>query len=112
METVRQQKVSRLLQKEIGILFQNTLSHMIHGNILSVTVVRIASDLGFAKIYVSPFPAEDPAALVTHLNENLGEVTRALYPRIRNQFRKMPEIRFYYDDSLDYAERINEILPD
>ena len=112
MESIRQQKVSRLLQKEIGILFQQSLSHLAAGNIVTVTVVRIAPDLGFAKIYLSVFPEKDPKGMISVLNENIGEVTRALYPKIKNQFRKMPEIRFYHDDSLDYAERINQILPD
>jgi ribosome-binding factor A len=111
MESVRQQKVSRLLQKEIGILFQRNLSHLAVGNIITVTVVRIAPDLGFAKVYLSVFPEKDPKTMIAGLNENIGEVTRSLYPIIKNQFRKMPEIRFYHDDSLDYADRINQILP-
>ena len=111
MESVRQQKVSRLLQKEIGLLFQQSLSHLTAGNILTVTVVRIAPDLGFAKVYLSVFPEKDPKQMIAGLNENIGEITRSLYPKIRNQFRKMPEIRFYHDDSLDYADRINQILP-
>ncbi|MEZ4720462.1 MAG: 30S ribosome-binding factor RbfA [Flavobacteriales bacterium] len=112
MESVRQQKVSRLLQKEISTIFQQNLGHLSHGNMVSVTVVRIAPDLGFAKIYVSIFPEKEPQKLVEVFNEHLGEVTRLLYPRIKNQFRKMPEIRFYHDDSLDYADRINQLLPD
>jgi ribosome-binding factor A len=111
MESVRQQKVSRLLQKEIGLLFQQSLSHLTAGNILTVTVVRIAPDLGFAKVYLSVFPEKEPKQMIAGLNENIGEITRTLYPKIRNQFRKMPEIRFYHDDSLDYADRINQILP-
>jgi ribosome-binding factor A len=111
MESVRQQKVSRLLQKEIGLLFQQSLSHLTAGNILTVTVVRIAPDLGFAKVYLSVFPEKEPKQMIAGLNENIGEITRNLYPKIRNQFRKMPEIRFYHDDSLDYADRINQILP-
>ena len=79
---------------------------------ITVTIVRIAADLGFAKVYVSVFPAEDPKLVVDGLNDAMPEINRALYPRIKNQFRKMPELRFYLDDSLDYAERINEILPD
>lgn len=112
MESVRQQKVSRLLQKEVSLLFQQELNHMCNGNIISVTVVRAAPDLGFAKIYVSIFPEKNPKAVVEDINANIGEVTRTLYPKIRNQFRKMPELRFYHDDSLDYADRINQILPD
>src|SRR5688572_13516813 len=109
MESVRQQKVSRLLQKEIGYLIQHNLTHLTKGNIVSVTVVRITPDLSFARIYVSAFPEKQPAKLIAAFNEDIGEVTRLLYPRIRSQFRKMPEIRFYYDDSIDYADRINEI---
>lgn len=112
MESVRQQKVSRLLQKELGFLFQSALRHLCQGNMVSITVVRVTPDLSFARIYVSVFPTAEPAKSVAHLNENLSEISHALYQKIRNQFRKMPEIRFYYDDSLDYADRIDEILKD
>ena len=111
MESVRQQKVSRLLQKEIGLLFQLELKHLSKGNIIAVTVVRVSPDLSFAKIYLSVFPEKDPRKLIENLNEQLHEFSRSLYPKIRNQFRKMPEFRFYHDDSLDYAERIDQILP-
>ncbi|GAB5537930.1 MAG: 30S ribosome-binding factor RbfA [Salibacteraceae bacterium] len=112
MESVRQQKVSRLLLKEVGLLFQQELKHLCAGNLVTVTVVRVAPDLGFAKVYLSVFPEKKPKEFIASLNEAMGEVTHRLYPKIRNQFRKMPELRFYHDDSLDYAERINEILPD
>lgn len=112
MESVRQQKISRLLQKEIGALIQHHFAHLTKGNIVSVTVVRITPDLSFARIYLSAFPEKNPTKLIDSFNENVNEVNRLLYPRIRNQFRKMPEIRFYHDDSLDYADRINQILKD
>lgn len=112
MESVRQQKVSRLLQKEIGMIFQKDLPHLAPGKIVSVTVVRISPDLSFAKVYVSVYPESEPKKLISSFNEQMHDITRVLYPKIKNQFRKMPEIRFYYDDSLDYADRINRILPD
>ena len=112
METVRQQKVSRLLQKEIGLIFQNQTKHLAPGKIVSVTVVRISPDLGYARVYVSVFPADEPEKVVESFNENMYEIVKVLHPKIRNQFRVMPEVRFYYDDSLDYADRINQILPD
>jgi ribosome-binding factor A len=112
MESVRQQKVSRLLQKEIGLIFQNQVSHLALGKIVSVTVVRVTPDLSYARVYVSVFPDSDPQKAVDSFNANIKEVTKVLYPRIKNQFRVMPDIRFYYDDSLDYADRINQILPD
>lgn len=112
MESVRQQKVSRLLQKEIGMIFQKELSHLVPGKIVSVTVVRVTPDLSFARIYVSVYPEAEPKKLIHSFNEQMHDIIRVLYPKIKNQFRKMPEIRFYYDDSLDYADRINRILPD
>lgn len=112
MESVRQQKVNRLLQKEISQLFQKSFSHLTKGNIVSVTIVRVTPDLGFARVYLSVFPEKEPKKLIESFNDHLREVYQNLYPRIRNQFRKMPELRFYHDDSLDYAERINEILKD
>jgi ribosome-binding factor A len=111
MESVRQQKVSRLLQKEIGVIVQQHINHLTHGNMVTITVVRVVPDLGFAKIYASVFPSDTPQSIIDSLNEHSSEVTRLLYPRIRHQFRKMPEIRFYLDDSLDEADRLNEILP-
>ena len=79
---------------------------------VSVTVVRVSPDLSFAKIYMSAFPIKNPAELISAFNDHMREVTQALYTRVRNQFRKMPELRFYYDDSLEYADRINQILKD
>jgi len=92
------------------MLFQSDFKHLCQGNIVTVTVVRITPDLSFARIYLSAFPTKDGKALIKELNGHIPEISHALYQRIRNQFRKMPEIRFYLDDSLDYAERINEIL--
>ena len=112
MESVRQQKVSRLIQKELSALFQSHYGHLSQGKMVSITVVRITPDLSFAKVYLSVFPAQEPKAVVDNYNQHLSEISHALYQRIRNQFRKMPEIRFYHDDSLDYADRINEILSD
>jgi len=112
MESIRQQKVSRLLQKEIGLLFHQQFTHLTMGNIVSVTVVRVTPDLSYAKVYMSAFPEKNPESLILSFNEHKSEITRALYPALRNQFRKMPELRFYYDDSLEYADRINQILKD
>lgn len=112
MESVRQQKVSRLIQKELSALFQSQFGHLSQGKMVSITVVRITPDLSFARVYLSVFPSQESKAVVEHYNDHLSEVSHALNQRIRNQFRKMPEIRFYHDDSLDYADRINEILSD
>jgi len=110
MESVRQQKVSRLLQKELGMLFQKEFQHLSQGNIISITTVRITPDLGYAKVYVSAFPTKDPKALVENLNTNIHEISHTLNQRVKNQFRVMLELRFYHDDSMEYAQRIDELL--
>jgi len=110
METVRQQKVNRLLQKEISLLFQNEFSHLANGALVSITVVRVSPDLGYAKVFMSIFPSTEPQKMIDSYNAMLHEIQHQLYPKIRNQFRKMPELRFYYDDSLDYADRIENLL--
>jgi ribosome-binding factor A len=110
MESVRQQKVSRLIQKELSALFQVQFQHLSKGNMVSITVVRVTPDLSFASVYLSVFPSKEPKEVVTGYNDHLHDISHALYQRIRNQFRKMPEIRFYVDDSLDYAARIDDIL--
>ncbi|NQV52835.1 MAG: 30S ribosome-binding factor RbfA [Flavobacteriales bacterium] len=112
MESVRQQKVSRLIQKELSTLLQSQFNHIGHGSMVSITVVRITPDLSFARVYLSVFPSTEPKKVVDAYNASLPEICHALYQRIRNQFRKMPEIRFYHDDSLDYAARIDELLSD
>ncbi len=110
MESVRQQKVSRLLQKELGMLFQKEFQHLCQGNIISVTIVRITPDLGYAKVYVSAFPTKEPKAVVENLNANVHEISFALNQKVKNQFRVMPELRFYHDDSMEYAQRIDDLL--
>ncbi|MEQ9187535.1 MAG: 30S ribosome-binding factor RbfA [Cryomorphaceae bacterium] len=112
MESVRQQKVSRLIQKDLSSLIQAQFKHLGNGSMVSITVVRITPDLSFARVYLSIFPATEPKKVVDSFNDNLPEICHALYQRIRNQFRKMPEVRFYHDDSLDYAARIDELLSD
>lgn len=92
------------------MLFQSTFKHLCQGNMVSITIVRVVPDLSFARVYVSVFPTTEPEKVVDLLNDHITEISHNLYQIIRNQFRKMPEIRFYYDDSLDYADRIDEIL--
>lgn len=99
-----------MIQKELSGIFQSQFKHLAHGSMVSITVVRITPDLSFARVYLSVFPANKPKEVVDAYNEHLNEISHSLYQKIRNQFRKMPEIRFYHDDSLDYAARIDDIL--
>lgn len=112
MDSVRQQKVSRLLQKELSILFQQTGSTYIPGGMITVTAVRMSPDLGVAKVYLSLFPSEKGVKTIALINEHGKNIRFHLGKILRYQLRVVPEFIFYKDDSLDYAENIHKIMDD
>ncbi len=109
METNRQKKISRLLQKDLGEIIQIEGRGWFPGAMITVTQVKVTSDLSIARVYVSIFGK--PAAEVIRQIEMHGkEVRKLLGIRVRNQLRQIPELRFYIDDSLDYIENIENLL--
>ncbi len=110
MESQRQQKINRLLQKDLGDILQKDMSNLGLGAMLTVTKVSVSSDLSIAKIYVSILAAQVNAEVVNNLNKHSGEIRYLLGQRLRNQLRIIPSLRFYEDDSLDYLENIERIL--
>ena len=110
METTRQKKVSKLIQKELSIIFQKEI-HQFLGNILvTVTGVRVSPDLSVAKAYLSIFPTKNPAEALLILNDNKKVFRTLLGNSCRNQLRIVPELIFYLDDSAEYAEEIDRLL--
>ena len=110
-ETPRQQKINRVLQQEIAKVLQQAVSEGSIKNLLvSVTKVRVTSDLSIAKIYLSIFPVNDAITYIDALKENRSQLRHDLAQRMKNQLRRFPELHFYLDDSLDYIEGINEEL--
>lgn len=109
METTRQNKICRLLQKELSEIFLGQTRKM-HGTLVSVSIVRISPDLSIAKAYLSIFPSEKAQAMVDAVNASSREIRYELAQRVRYQLRKMPELHFYLDDSLDYIENIDNLL--
>lgn len=110
METTRQKKVSKLVQKELSIIFQKEI-HQFLGNILvTVTGVRVSPDLSVAKVYLSIFPVEKPKEALNILNENKKVFRKLLGSSCRHQLRIVPELVFYLDDSAEYAEEIEKLL--
>jgi len=77
---------------------------------VSITKVHVTNDLALAKVYISIFPAKDKEKLLDGINKASREVRGLLGKRIHNQVRAIPELRFYIDDSLDYIEKIDELL--
>ena len=110
MTTTRQNKVSRLLQKELGEYLQRTGSGFTGGKMVTVTVVRISPDLGVAKIYLSIFPGDGAEEALQAISDKAGLFRKEMGTRLRNQLRHIPELAFFLDDSLDYIDRIENLL--
>ena len=109
MEGTRLQKIERLLQKELGDIFQKQTQAM-HGVLVSVSVVRVRPDLSVAKAYLSIFPSAKGEELLKAIRANTKAIRYDLGQRVRLQLRKIPELSFFIDDSLDYIEHIDSLL--
>lgn len=100
METTRQQKIARLIQKELSEIFRQQTAKM-GGVLVSVSAVRVSPDLSIARAYLSIFPSERAAEIIESVNHNARSVRYDLAQRVRYQLRKTPELSFFIDDSLD-----------
>ena len=113
METKRQQKISKLLMKELSEIFQREIND--NGNVMiSVTKVTVTTDMSYARVYLSIFgPAqEEKKKVVAEVNEMSKGLRKMLGDRVRHQLRIIPELQFFEDDSLDYIENIDHLLKD
>lgn len=111
METTRQNKIARLIQKELSDIFLQQTRSM-PGVLVSVSVCRISPDLSVCRAYLSVFPSERANEIVGNINENMRQIRFELGQRTRHQLRIIPELKFFVDDSLDYAENIDRLLGD
>jgi ribosome-binding factor A len=109
MQETRQNKIARLLQKELSLIFQEQ-TRSLHGVLVSVTRVKISPDLSICTAYLSIFPSEKGEELLQNITKNEKQIRYELGTRIRHQMRIVPELRFFIDDSLDYIDRIDELL--
>lgn len=109
METTRQQKIARLLQKELSEIFRVQTAKM-GGVLVSVSAVRVSPDLSIARAYLSIFPSERANEIIESVNRSARSVRYELAQRVRYQLRKTPELTFFIDDSLDYIEHIDSLL--
>lgn len=111
METTRQQKINRLIQKELSEIFRADTSKM-QGVLVSVSIVRVSPDLGLAKAYLSIFPSDKGTELLENIKANTKSIRFALGQKVGKQLRVIPDLAFYLDDSLDYLENIDRLLKD
>lgn len=109
METTRQNKVARLIQKELSDMFQRQTQAM-RGTLVSVSACRISPDMSVCRAYLSVFPSEKSEEIVANVNQNVRSIRYELGRRVRMQLRIIPELKFFVDDSLDYVENIDRLL--
>ena len=109
MEKTRQNKIERLIQKELSNLFLNE-TRKTHGMMVSVSECRISPDLSYCTAYISVFTSEKSEETIKNLTENVKTIRYELGQRLRYQLRIVPELRFFKDDTLDYMEHIDELL--
>lgn len=110
MYSKRQNKVARLLQKELGEIFQNQGRTLFQGALITVTIVRISPDLSVAKVYLSLFAQKNNDELFDLIKESNKTIRHQLAQRVRHQLRAVPKLIFYKDDSLDMIEKIDNLL--
>lgn len=109
MESTRQAKIARLLQKELSEIFRQQTAKT-RGVIVSVSAVRVSPDLSIAKAYLSVFPSSKAEEMIESINKSTKTIRYELAQKVRFQLRKTPELAFYLDDSLDYIEKIDTLL--
>lgn len=110
METNRQKKIAGVLQKDLADVLQHAAQDGMKGVIISVTKVLVTTDLSNAKVYISVFPQTNREIILEGLRENTATIRYEMAKRTREQLRRMPELFFYMDDSLDYIEDIDNAL--
>jgi ribosome-binding factor A len=110
MESTRQKKVSRLIQKELADIFLRNNKELAPGKLVSITIVRVSPDLSFAKVFLSIFPSTNQDEVLNTYKEHVPKIRFELGQKVRTQLRIVPEIAFFIDDSLDYIDNIDKLL--
>lgn len=110
MDTIRQNKIARLVQKELSEIFRLRQRDFFSNQLITVTAVRVSADISLANIYISIFPTKDLEADISTIRSRKKSIRYWLGKKIGKQLRAVPDLAFYVDDSLDYAERIDNLL--
>jgi len=109
MDTTRQQKISRLVQKELSEIFRRETAKT-RGTLVTVSGVRVSPDLSVANVRLSIFPSEKTQAIIDSINQSERSIRYQLAQQVRYQLRRCPELKFHIDDSLDYIDHIDQLL--
>jgi ribosome-binding factor A len=109
-ESTRQKKVGRQVQRDLATIFREASRELFGGRMITVTRVRMSPDLSLARVYLSVFPPAGPEEFEALVNVHKKEIRYRLGRLLRNQLRSIPELAFFLDDSLDYIEKIDDLL--
>ena len=110
MESRRQAKVAKLLQKELAVILQKNCRMWFSVSFITVSKIQVTADLSYAKVYVTFLDVDQPEDLVQLMNKKIGEVKNQLAARVKNQLRKLPDLSFFYDDTLDYVDKMEQLF--
>lgn len=109
MGSIRQNKIEGVIQEELSVYFQRHAREVCLGAMVSVTVVRVTSDLSLARCYLSIFAGPEPKEVLANIEMNSSKIRGEVGKRLKNM-RKIPELRFFIDDSMEYADKIDQLL--
>jgi ribosome-binding factor A len=110
MESKRQQKFARLIQKDLSEIFQRDAKSLFGGAFITVTDIKVSPDLGLAKVYLSFMLAKDKTGLLENIKEKSKSIRQMLASKIRNQVRVIPELAFYLDDTIEHATKMDALI--
>ena len=111
METTRQKKIGAVIQQDLSVILQKLLKETLSGSVIaSVTKVRVSSDLSSAKTYISVFPVKNTPTIFDLIGQKKSEIRNSLGILVKNQIRRVPELFFYNDDSLEHIDSIDAAL--
>ena len=110
MESKRQLKFSKMIQKDLGDIFHHEVTDIIGKAFITVTQVRMSPDLGVAKIYLSMMMVDNQQELIDHIIDRKGYIRKLLSNRIGKKVRVIPDLMFFLDDSMEYSANIERIL--
>ncbi|ASZ10003.1 30S ribosome-binding factor RbfA [Chitinophaga pendula] len=109
-ESKRQKQIGQMLQQELSDIFQRMGFNVIEGGMISISSVKMTPDLLEARVYLSLFQISQPAEMIGRIKERTGEIKKELGQRVGKQLRRMPELSFFQDDTLDYIFRMEELF--
>lgn len=109
-ESKRQKQVAKLVLEEMNAIFQREGMTMMNGGMVSISNVSVTPDLLEARVYLSLFKVDDEEALIQEITERTPELRNQLGRRLRHQLRRIPELKFFHDDTLDHVFKMEELF--